>query len=348
VIHFQDANGCVKDTTITVTQPPAFRFNASIISPTCEGFKNGSVTIAGTGGTPAYVYAMDPNPYKSTFVFDNLGEGTYLFHVQDNNLCVYDTTIVLNGYPHIDVGVPTVVPPSCFGFSNGVITMNSAGGVVPLTYHMMKPSRTNNTGVFDSLKKGTYTVNITDSKGCTKDTTIIVTEPPLLQVVSKATPNDCLGKDDEGTVTSIVDGGTPPYSYEWSSGQHSDAITGVGNGAYWVTVTDAGGCADSALAVVEYDDCCKPYIPDAFTPNGDGKNDIFRLRWKGDVSKLQFSIYNRFGERVFVSYQADIGWDGTYHGKPADMDVYFYYVKFICGSKGDNHVEYKGDVTLIR
>jgi gliding motility-associated-like protein len=348
VIHFQDANGCVKDTTITVTQPPPFRFNASIISPTCEGFKNGSVTIAGTGGTPAYVYAMDPNPYKSTFVFDNLGEGTYLFHVQDNNLCVYDTTIVLNGYPHIDIGVPTVVPPSCFGFSNGVITMNSTGGVDPLTYHMMKPSRTNNTGVFDSLKKGTYTVNITDSKGCTKDTTIIVTEPPLLQVVSKATPNDCLGKDDEGTVTSIVDGGTPPYSYEWSSGQHSDAITGVGNGAYWVTVTDAGGCADSALAVVEYDDCCKPYIPDAFTPNGDGKNDIFRLRWKGDVSKLQFSIYNRFGERVFVSYQADIGWDGMYHGKPADMDVYFYYVKFICGSKGDNHVEYKGDVTLIR
>ena len=147
---------------------------------------------------------------------------------------------------------------------------------------------------------------------------------------------------------TIVHGGTEPYNYAWSNGQSGNELNGVGNGAYWVTITDAQGCQDSALAVVGFDNCCKPFLPDAFTPNGDGKNDIYRLRWKGDISKLQFSIYNRFGERVFVSYQADVGWDGTYHGRPCEMGVYFYVVKFICGSNGNNNVEYKGDVTLVR
>src|SRR5690606_1262678 len=105
-----------------------------------------------------------------------------------------------------------------------------------------------------------------------------------------------------------------------------------------VTVTDARGCRDSSEAVVDYD-CCRPFLPDAFTPNGDGLNDIFRLRWKGMVSKLQLFVYNRYGERVFVSYQTDLGWDGNYRGKPCDVGVYFYVARFVCGSGGEDYVE---------
>jgi gliding motility-associated-like protein len=174
-----------------------------------------------------------------------------------------------------------------------------------------------------------------------------VDEPDPLVLKAVATPNDCIGADDNGTLLVNVTGGTEPYAYTWSNGAQSAQVNAVGNGAYWVTVVDAHLCTDSALAVVGYDNCCKPFLPDAFTPNGDGKNDIYRLRWKGDVYNLNFSVYNRYGQRVFVSYQPDVGWDGTYGGKPCDMDVYFYDVKFDCGKNGER-VEYKGDVTLIR
>ncbi len=348
-IHIQDANGCVKDTILRFNQPPQLHFTVpGIAQPTCEGMKDGSITIAAFGGTPQYVFAMDSDPFKTVNIYGGLGEGIYVFHVRDSNSCLYDTTITLTGYPHIALGTPEVTPPTCYGFNNGIIDLNATGGVTPLTYHIIKPSLTNNTGVFDTLRKGIYTFQITDAKGCRKDTTINMSEPDPLIVQASATPNDCEGPDNNGSAGVFVKGGTMPYAYMWSTGQNTDIINGVGNGAYWVNVVDANLCADSALAVVGYDNCCKPFLPDAFTPNGDGKNDIYRLRWKGDVHNLNFSIYNRYGERVFVSYQADVGWDGTYHGKPADMDVYFYDVKFDCGNKDGNRVEYKGDVTLIR
>jgi gliding motility-associated-like protein len=349
VIHVQDANGCVHDTTLNFKQPPPLHFRVpGITQPTCEGMTDGAITIAAFGGTPRYLYAMDPQPLKPVNTYSGLGEGAYTFHVQDSNGCQLDTTVVLTGNPHIVLGDPELTPPSCYGFNNGVIDLNVTGGVPPLTYHVVKPNITNSNGVFDTLRKGTYQIQVVDAKGCHNDTTLFLDEPDPLSVKASATPNDCVGVDDNGVLGVSVDGGTQPYSYTWINCQNTDIVQCVPIGAYWVTVVDAHLCADSALAVVGYDNCCKPFLPDAFTPNGDGKNDIFRLRWKGDVYNLNFSIYNRYGERVFVSYQPDVGWDGTFHGKPVDMDVYFYDIKFDCGMKDGNRVEYKGDVTLIR
>ncbi|MEO6830850.1 MAG: gliding motility-associated C-terminal domain-containing protein [Chitinophagaceae bacterium] len=349
VVHVKDANGCIRDSSILLTEPAALSFTVpGINQPTCEGFKDGSITIAARGGVSPYTYQMPPNPYKNVSFYTGLSEGSYTVRVMDSNNCVYDTIITLIGNPHLVIESVDVQSPSCFGLKNGVVTLTVSGGVPPLSYHGSGIGLTNNTGIFDTLKKGVYTFTVTDSKGCKKDTLLTITEPPLLSIGSTATPNDCEGPDNGGKVTTVTSGGTEPYSYFWSDTEVTSDIAGVTNGAYWVTVTDAHNCKDSSLSVVGYDNCCKPYIPDAFTPNGDGKNDVFRVRWKGDISKMVFSIYNRYGTRVFVSYQPDFSWNGKYEGKLCDMGVYFYTVKFICGSKGDNEVSFKGDVTLIR
>src|SRR6202012_3327084 len=102
---------------------------------------------------------------------------------------------------------------------------------------------------------------------------------------------------------------------------------------------------------VTYDDCCSPFIPDAFTPNNDGNNDIFKILFKGDMKIIVFSVYNRFGQVVFnLANTADLnqGWDGKLYGTPAEMGTYYYFAKLICGNKGDHIIELKGDVTLIR
>jgi gliding motility-associated-like protein len=88
------------------------------------------------------------------------------------------------------------------------------------------------------------------------------------------------------------------------------------------------------------------YIPDAFTPNGDGVNDCYRVFVPGDVTEFQFSVYNRFGERVFHATDRSHCWDGTYKGEPAELSTYFYYYEAtssVCGK-----VFRKGDMHLIR
>ncbi len=116
---------------------------------------------------------------------------------------------------------------------------------------------------------------------------------------------------------------------------------------YTVYGSNVGGCIDSAKVTIKIDDDIDEYIPSAFTPNGDGLNDIFRIRNMGTQRLVEFSIYNRFGERVyFNSYSKDAGWDGVYKGVPSDMGVYFYYI--IVGKRDGTNRIHKGDVTLIR
>lgn len=349
-IHLKDNNGCTKDSSITLTQPAPVAIHTVIKSPTCEGFADGIINISGVGGTAPYQYAQGSGTFSGNGSFVGLPEGTYVYHIKDANGCSHDTTIHLVGYPHITYDNVIIKGVSCFGDKDGSITLNMGGGTPPFTYQVVGVSIFPNGNVFENLKTGTYPIEITDSKGCIKDTTLNVPTPDKLVLTPQITPNDCQGLDDEGMVKAIVTGGTQPYSYLWSTNPASTtaSIQGMPNGSYIVWVHDANNCTDSAVTVVAYDDCCKPFIPDAFTPNGDGHNDLFRVVFKGDLKLQDFSIYNRYGQRIFYTVDYTQGWDGTFNGKPQDLGVYYYYVKIVCGNKGDHIVEFKGDVTLIR
>ncbi len=350
-IHMKDANGCTNDTAIQLNEPAKVNVLVdSVLNPTCEGYKDGMVRIAATGGIPSYTYSMDNATYSIQRQFNSLPEGAYVFYAKDTFGCVADTAVTLNGYPHIDINGAIVSNVRCYGDSNGHFDLQVSGGNPTFSYFMRLPADTNTTGHFDSLAKGAYTIHIVDGKGCFKDTTVNISQPDSLISSATFTPNDCISYDDGGSVTVTVTGGTVPYSYAWSGlpGQTSDKLTGMPNGNYVVMITDANLCRDTVGAVVGYDNCCKPYIVNAFTPNGDGRNDRFHVLFKGDIKLEDFSIYNRFGQRVFYSTAPTDSWDGTWNDLPQDAATYFYYIRLICGNKGDNIQEYKGDVTLIR
>jgi gliding motility-associated-like protein len=141
-----------------------------------------------------------------------------------------------------------------------------------------------------------------------------------------------------------------PYHYKWSDPKESNSedLKGAQNGKYMVWVTDVNSCKDSAVSEVLYDDCCKIFIPDAFTPNGDGKNDYAKVLFKGDFKLERFAIYNRFGQQVFETNDPSQGWNGVFKGVPQDLGVYNYYAKGICGNSSSRAVEYKGTITLIK
>jgi gliding motility-associated-like protein len=124
---------------------------------------------------------------------------------------------------------------------------------------------------------------------------------------------------------------------------------------YLVTVTDSTGCSneDTVTIYVNPYRCGESeiFIPNAFTPNGDGENDRMRVRGE-DIKALYFAIYNRWGQVVFESSDATMthdvtkGWDGTFKGKELSPDVYVYYLRAVC--TGDAEFIKKGNITLIR
>ena len=117
---------------------------------------------------------------------------------------------------------------------------------------------------------------------------------------------------------------------------------------YTVYGYDDNGCLDSAFVNIIVDSSMVEAIPSAFTPNGDGLNDVFKPIGMKYRQLVDFRVFNRWGEQVFYSNNAKNGWDGTYKGEPQEMSVYYYTVTVARpGGEGEN-VIYKGEVTLIR
>jgi gliding motility-associated-like protein len=350
IVHLKDNNGCTKDTSITLSEPPVLNFGPfQIITPTCEGFTDGSITISATGGTSPYQYSGNGTTYTSNPGFGQLSEGTYTFYIRDNNNCIQDTTINLIGYPHISIAGIEIKAVSCYKYSDGEITVIASGGNPPLTYSVdNKPATLNNQ--FSGLSSMNHFIEVVDEKGCKKDTTVFLPSPDSLHINTIVTNNDCIGLNEEGSIKAEITGGTPAFTYTWSTNppQSTETAVKLDNGKYMVWVSDSHNCKDSAIAEITYDDCCNVFVPTAFTPNNDGRNDGIRVRFKGDMELEQFSIYNRFGQRVFHSGSIDQLWDGTFNGVPQEIGSYYYYLKVLCGNKKEKTKEFKGDITLIR
>lgn len=97
---------------------------------------------------------------------------------------------------------------------------------------------------------------------------------------------------------------------------------------------------------IDAEACCNVALPTAFTPNNDGRNDVFRIITNGHQEIQAFVIVNRWGQKVFESHDQWKGWDGTFRGKNADIGVYNYYIKYLCSD--GQILEKKGDVVLMR
>ncbi len=347
-ITVKDANGCIKDTTAVISQPQILKITSfQITQPTCEGFSDGSISVSSNGGTLPLQYQLNNEGFALNNLFQNLGAGIYVVTIQDANGCLKDTNVILIGYPHIYVDSVNTKPATCFGVDDGELTVYASGGNPPLQFAINNgfPSLSN---FFSNLASTNYAVQVTDDKGCVKDTSVYVPSPKVMDMNMVIRNNDCIGTDNEGAIRVEVAGGTSPYVYLWSTSSTADSIFSLNNGKYFVVVTDAKGCEDTAFAEVNYDDCCTVFVPSAFTPNNDGRNDGVGVLFKGDMELKEFSIYNRYGQRVFCGKNVNERWDGTFNGEQQVIGSYYYYIRALCGYKQNVEQRFKGDILLLR
>ncbi|MGB0839196.1 MAG: T9SS type B sorting domain-containing protein, partial [Chitinophagales bacterium] len=135
--------------------------------------------------------------------------------------------------------------------------------------------------------------------------------------------------------------------YQWSTGSKDSVLTVTQAGEYTVTVFDENGCTSTANAVVK-EVLEAPYaIPNAFTPNGDGRNDVFKVLVDSeDVASINYSIYDRYGYKLLTINDLDAAWDGTYNDQTCELGVYVYAGIIILND--DTEIDFKGNVMLIR
>jgi len=170
----------------------------------------------------------------------------------------------------------------------------------------------------------------------------------LPKLAATATPCSC-GEVNDGRIALHVTGGAGPYQYRLDGGrwQTDSVFAGLTAGSYAAEVIDAHDYTAGAAAVVTSPwKNCTVIFPSAFSPNNDGQNDIFRPKVYDAIHDYRLSIYDRWGELIFMSNTPATGWDGTRKGAPAGVQTYVYVCAYT-DSRGTPHL-LKGTVTLVR
>lgn len=242
-----DANGCSTNTSVTINQPSAaLSLSGTTSNINCFDVPTGSITTSVSGGTMPYSYLWNNGNSNSSLT--SLASGTYTITVTDAYGCSTAQSFTLTQPSATLSGSLSVTAVSCFGQNSGAINTNISGGTTPYSYAWSNGSTSAN---LSNVTNGTYTVTITDAKGCTLSRSGVITQPaaPLNTSLSK-TDVSCFG-NNTGSLTANPSGGTSPYTYIWSNGFTTQGISSLSTGTYSVTVTDANGCTATANSTIQ-------------------------------------------------------------------------------------------------
>ena len=242
-----DANGCFNVLNITITEPPALTTSATVTSPiSFPGVNDGAAMVSPSGGTSPYTYLWSNN--ATTPTINNLFAGTYTVTVTDANGCTSIASVTLTD-PTIFIAQTQILSNyngfniSCFGQNDGSATVNVANGTTPYSF-LWSSGETTQTAT--NLVSGWNYITITDANNQTLVDSVNLTEPsPLVASANIVSPISCFGIVD-GSISVSETGGVPNYAYLWNNNSTATTLNNLGQGTYFVTITDANNCIDSA------------------------------------------------------------------------------------------------------
>jgi hypothetical protein len=245
-----DANGCVLvSPVLTIGEPTAIEITSVDVSNVlCNGGFTGSIDIEVAGGVEPYTYSWSNG--ATTQDLSGLSAGDYIGTITDVNGCELSATVTVGEPAALFEALPTAITNvTCNGAGDGSITATVQGGTLPyaITWNTGETGET-----ISDLEPGIYFYTVIDANGCTlASQELTVSQPEPITIAGQTSAVACFG-EATGSVVIIVNGGTAPYSYNWSNGATTQNINGVEAGDYSVTVTDANGCSlGSSIFIVE-------------------------------------------------------------------------------------------------
>lgn len=247
-----DLQNCSATASITITEPPLLTANANGVNPTCFGFLNGSVTVSALDGSPPYTYLWTISGSPTTASVSGLGSGVYNATVTDFNGCIKLASVTLVDPDPVSTFISNT-GVLCAGDCNGTATATATNGFPPYSF-LWNDTAHQTSALATGLCATSFSVNITDAHGCPSSAATTIGSPMQLTSTMTVGNVSCFGLCDGFSQVSPL-GGTPPYSYNWTTGTSITAgATGLCSGAFSCTITDANGCTTiSADTIVQPD-----------------------------------------------------------------------------------------------
>lgn len=358
-VSVQDANTCETVLEVTVDQPTQLGIDFQVGEISCPGDTDGEILSNISGGTAPYNYNWSTGATTSSI--NEITAGDYSLTITDNNGCSFEATQAIE-LPEVLEATTDIESPICFGDQNGRILINPTGGVGPYTYALNEPDY-GGSSVQLGITAGFYTIFVKDSKGCEFQDTLTVTQPEAIVVNAGRDQSIQLGDSLQlsaevtNAVGEVFIDWMAPYEgtlfcqadtvfscdEPWSIPQHTIK--------YVVLATDENGCQGADEIEIEVVKARQVMAPTAFTPNGDGNNDLLIIHGVPGTEVLNFKVFDRWGTLLyedanFMVNDEDHGWNGSYRSQLMATGVYMWMaeVKYIDGAIGT----FSGNSTLLR
>lgn len=363
-----DFNNCNFTHTVTIIQPPVLDLSLNpnaTADVSCPGETDGAISVVAQGGNlnPGLPIYLWQNGVAGTdqATATNLASGTYSVTVVDPKGCADSLTYTLAEPPPIHFILGEIVPIACFGQPTTITVDSVWGGNANASYVFSSGACVQlQVGEPCTVLGGTQIIEIEDVfNNCVVDTTIEILEPQEISVSLPAIVEVELG-DSLNVLDPTIISSYPIDTFIWAPNEglscydcKNPRLLGISSQTYTLTIIDINGCEATAQVVVDVKRRRRVYIPNVFSPNGDGLNDKFQVYTGVGVKRINFiRLYDRWGEKVYElldqapSVDGTEGWDGVFRGQDMNPAVFLYMieVEFV----DDSTLLYRGDVTLLR
>lgn len=251
-ITVADGNGCTDNLSVTITEPSPVNLSLISSNPELCSASDGDLEVSANGGNGGFSYVLLPNPTgQPTGVFTNLPSGVYQIEASDALGCSTTLNVTIGNTSPLIISVDNVIDASCFGSSDGEITVSGVGTSGPFVYSIDGTPQAS--PVFTNLSDGLYELIVADANGCSDTITEFILEPSQVVVTGNNPSAICLGAS--AVVSATASGGTGSISLSWSNSLPngpSNTVSPTSSTTYIVTGTDVNGCVgtDNILVTV--------------------------------------------------------------------------------------------------
>ena len=347
-------NNCTDTAFVEIEEPAPLIATIDVLSTiNCFGEQNGLLQGMATGGNGRFSYLWNNN--STAILNDNLPAGNYSLTITDAIGCTNNTTLDLSQPNALSTQI-TKQDVTCPGGPNSgeIFIEEPIGGVAPYAYSINRRVFSSTTA-FNNLSADSYEITAQDANGCATTETIVINDPPVLEVELGESQVLKLGNTIQLTALTNL-----PVRYQWNIADSSACtdckaieITPTTSTRYKVTVTDIDTeCVATDEVFITIDNNRDVYVPNAFSPNGDGYNDALMIYGGNNIKLIKaFKVFDRHGNLVyqadnFAPNDASSSWKGDFNGQRLASSLFIYWaeVEFIDGYSDI----YKGDIALFR
>ncbi|MBN4049730.1 gliding motility-associated C-terminal domain-containing protein [Bacteroidales bacterium AH-315-N07] len=353
-----DKNNCSASGSVSVIEPDTLIANvdasSGIIDVKCNGDATGAAYLTVTGGNFDMAYQYSWSNGDSSQNISNVTAGSYVVTVTDHKGCIDIATVTITQPDPLGANA-VLVRPTCPGFSDGLAGVSGIGGTSPYTYSWQGGITSL---LLSDLPLGTYYVTVIDSNLSVFIDSVEVTEFSQVWADFIADPYETTILTPEidfldSSVTEIENIRITGWQWEFGDGAISDIENPTheygDTGSFNVTliVTTEDGCTASVMKTIRIIDESTMYIPNAFTPDGDGINDYFGVKAE-NIAEFEMYIYNRWGEMIFKTEDQDDLWNGKKNNEgDVSPDGVYVYIVISKDHQGRVH-RHIGHVTLLQ